>query len=103
MIRLVDLEKQTHEQCAPQMGISRTTVTEMYESARSKLSSSLVSGKALLIAGGHYRICGGDRPRGCGRNCRWAMQTTWNGKAENGQIVREQIADTAGSGGKCCG
>ena len=30
VIRLVDLEKKTHEQCAAQMDISRTTVTEIY-------------------------------------------------------------------------
>ena len=30
-VRLIDFEKKTHEQCARQMGISRTTVTEMYE------------------------------------------------------------------------
>ena len=29
VIRLVDYEKMTHEQCAKQMDISRTTVTEM--------------------------------------------------------------------------
>lgn len=128
VIRLVDYEKQTHEQCAAQMEISRTTVTEIYESARFKLSDSLVNGRALMIAGGHYRVCRGDRERGCGRNCRWAMQTTWKEKgetamriaipyengqvfqhfghtrqmkiydAEDGQIVREQIADTTGSG-----
>ena len=28
-IRLIDLEKLTHEQCARQMDISRTTVTEL--------------------------------------------------------------------------
>ena len=30
VIRLIDLEKLTHEQCARQMDISRTTVTEAY-------------------------------------------------------------------------
>lgn len=128
VIRLVDYEKQTHEQCAAQMEISRTTVTEIYESARFKLSDSLVNGKALVIAGGHYRVCHGSRERGCGRNCRWAMQANWNKKgetamriaipydngqvfqhfghtsqmkiydAENAQIVRAQVADTTGSG-----
>ena len=128
VIRLVDYEKRTHEQCAAQMEISRTTVTEIYESARFKLSDSLVNGKALLIAGGHYRVCRGDQVRGCGRNCRWALQTKSREKGEtvmriavpyengqvfqhfghtsqmklydveNGQIMQEQIADTTGSG-----
>ena len=71
VIRLVDYEKRTHEQCAAQMGISRTTVTEIYENARFKLSDSLVNGKALSISGGHYRVCRGDREYGCGRRCRW--------------------------------
>ena len=33
-IRIVDLEKRTHDQCAQQMQISRTTATEIYEKAR---------------------------------------------------------------------
>ena len=33
VVRLVDLEQQTHEQCAAQMDISRSTVQEIYESA----------------------------------------------------------------------
>ena len=128
VIRLVDYEKQTHEQCAAQMEISRTTATEIYESARFKLSDSLVNGKALVISGGHYRVCRGDRERGCGRNCRWALQTKLNRKGEatmriavpyengqvfqhfghtrqmkiydteNEQVVQEQVADTTGSG-----
>lgn len=128
VIRLVDYEKQTHEQCAAQMEISRTTVTEIYESARFKLSDILVNGKALAIAGGHYRVCRGDRTRGCGRNCRWSLQTNLSEKgesamriavpyengqvfqhfghtgrmkiydAENSQTVKEEIVDTTGHG-----
>lgn len=128
VIRLVDYEKRTHEQCAAQMEISRTTVTEIYENARFKIADSLVNGKALVIAGGHYRVCQGDRERGCGRSCQWTLLEKMGGKgeavmriavpyedgqvfqhfghtrqmklydAENGQVVREEIAGTAGSG-----
>ena len=53
VIRLIDYEKQTHAQCAKQMGISRSTVTDIYENARVKIADSLVHGKTLQIAGGH--------------------------------------------------
>ena len=33
-IRLVDLENKTHKECADLMDVSRTTITEIYESAR---------------------------------------------------------------------
>ena len=39
VIRLVDLEQQTHERCAAQMDISRSTVQEIYESARRKIAA----------------------------------------------------------------
>ena len=68
-IRLVDFEKKTHEQCALQMDISRTTVTEIYERARFKLADSIVNGKRLVIEGGSYRLCGGTAKTCCGRNC----------------------------------
>ncbi len=58
-IRLIDFENQTHEQCAKQMDISRSTVTEIYESARSKIADSLVNGKGLVIEGGNYKLCDG--------------------------------------------
>ena len=51
VIRLVDLEQQTHEQCAAQMDISRSTVQEIYEGARRKIAACLVHGKPLHITG----------------------------------------------------
>lgn len=69
MIRLADYENLTHQQCAARMDISRTTATEIYESARHKIADSIVNGRPLLIRGGHYRLC--DRQNGpcCGSSC----------------------------------
>lgn len=64
VIRLVDFEKLTHEQCSMQMDISRTTVTEIYENARYKIADSIVSGKRMVIEGGNYRMCDGN-PQHC--------------------------------------
>lgn len=69
-IRLIDLEKCNHQQCAKQMDISRTTVTEIYEIARQKIADSIVNGKPLFISGGHYRICDGSANHYCHKNCR---------------------------------
>ena len=70
VIRLVDLEQKTHEQCAAQMDISRSTVQEIYESARRKIAACLVHGKPLHITGGNSRICGGQEAshHGCGKH-----------------------------------
>jgi len=68
-IRLVDYEKQTHGQCAAQMDISRTTVTEIYENARQKIADCLVNGKRLVIEGGDYRICNGSASYCCNKIC----------------------------------
>jgi len=67
-IRLIDLEQLTHEQCARQMNISRTTVTELYESARYKIADSIVGGKRLRISGGHYQLCDGTNSC-CRKKC----------------------------------
>ena len=69
VIRLIDLEKLTHEQCAKRMDISRTTVTEIYESAREKIADSIVNGKVLLISGGDYRLCDGSAIHFCQKRC----------------------------------
>ena len=86
-IRLIDLEKRTHEQCAKQMGISRTTVTEIYETARQKLADSVVNGKRLYISGGHYQLCDGAASFCCNKTCKRAeasiRKITIQGKEEN--------------------
>lgn len=77
-IRLIDSEKQTHQQCAKQMEISRSTATEIYESARSKIADSLVEGRPLVIEGGNYRLCDG-KPKWCyKKHCERRKQTNTN-------------------------
>ena len=66
----MDYEKQSHEQCAVIMDISRTTVTEIYEKARYKISDCIVNGKQLVISGGNYRICSRKHKACCERPCR---------------------------------
>src|SRR5699024_6240977 len=46
-IRLLDHMQMTQEQCAQRMGISRPTVTRIYDEARRKMADMLVSGKNL--------------------------------------------------------
>lgn len=61
VLRLVDLEEKTHEECAIQMDISRSAVQEIYESARQKASAAIVFGRRLIISGGTYRNCSGNK------------------------------------------
>ena len=56
-IRLIDWLDCTQEQCADQMGVARTTVQAVYNSARKKLAQVLVDGKRLCISGGAYELC----------------------------------------------
>ena len=46
VIRLVDLEEKSHQQCALQMDISRSTVQEIDESARKNAFRSGISSNA---------------------------------------------------------
>ena len=104
-IRLVDLEKCTHEQCAKQMGIARTTVTEIYESARYKMADSICRRTSTSVGKDDIQRKETDQMR--------IAVTYENGEIfqhfghteqfklydiENSQVVRSQIVDTNGQG-----
>ena len=117
-IRLLDHEGLNQEECAARMGVSRTTVTAMYESARKKLVGAVVEGKRLRIAGGNIEIdrersgfCVNLKSKG-GKTMRVAV-TYDNGDIfghfgrteqfkvydiEDGKVVNSQILDTNGEG-----
>ena len=97
-VRLIDLEKETHEQCASQMGVSRTTVTEIYESARYKLADSMVHGKHLVIAGGHYRLCDGFSPSGCMQSCHRTAASVKHTICQRKEAAQMRIAVTYENG-----
>ncbi len=69
VIRHVDYQKMTHEECAVKMAVSRTTVTEIYESARYKIADAIINGKVLCIEGGNYRVCEGSGSCVSGDGC----------------------------------
>ena len=62
VIRLLDYMQMTQEQCAKRMGISRPTVTRIYEEARRKMADMLVNGKSLVIGGGDVYVCPAMHP-----------------------------------------
>jgi Predicted DNA-binding proteins len=69
VIRLVDFEKLTQEQCAVQMGVSRTTITGIYDGARFKIADALINDKKLVIDGGDFILCEHNREC-CGKGCK---------------------------------
>ena len=115
-LRLLDNEGLTQEACAARMNIARTTVTAIYDCARKKVANSLVNGKRLLIAGGHFEYEPVDIKQTIkekGTDTMRIAVTYENGEIfqhfghteqfklydiEDGKIVNEQVVDTNGSG-----
>ena len=66
-IRLIDRLALSQEECAQYMQVARTTVQQIYNSARVKIATALVEGKRLRISGGDYTLCDGSaKLRACG-------------------------------------
>lgn len=115
-LRLLDDEGLTQEACADRMNVARTTVTAIYESARKKIADALVHGKRLLITGGCCEFGPVDINQNIMVKGSKAMRiavTYDNGEifqhfghseqfklydVEDGEVVREQVVDTNGSG-----
>ena len=114
-VRRLDREGMTQEQCAERMGVARTTVTAIYESARRKIAEALVDGKRLQIRGGSYRLNNQitEHIMQKGTNSMRIAVTYANGEifqhfghteqfklydVEDGRIVDMQIVPTNGSG-----
>lgn len=73
-IRLIDREGFSQAQCGEYMKIARTTVQQIYTTARKKLADALAEGRPLRIEGGDYQLCDGSadhcsRSFCCKRRC----------------------------------
>lgn len=58
-MRLKDIEKLNQEECAEKMHVSRQTFQNIIDSARKKIATAIIEGKAINISGGNYtrNIC----------------------------------------------
>ena len=64
-IRLIDLLGCTQEECAAQMGVARSTVQQVYDTARRRLAQALVEGEAPAHL--RRRLCALPPGRGVSR------------------------------------
>ncbi|MEW6524219.1 MAG: DUF134 domain-containing protein [Bacillota bacterium] len=74
-LRLKDLEDLNQDECAERMGVAQSTLQRILSTARAKVASALVKGRAIRIEGGHYHLTG--RCRRCGHS--WEKESNNRG------------------------
>lgn len=67
IIRLIDYEGFTQQECAKQMQVARSTVTAVYDKARYIIADSLINDKAIKIDGGDFELC--EHSKSCCGQC----------------------------------
>ena len=82
-IRLIDYQGFSQEECSKYMNVSRTTVQQIYTSARRKIAKALVTGSALHIQGGDYQLCSEEERRQCNHEGCPKRRCYWDIKEEN--------------------
>ncbi len=70
-LRLADMLGLYHEEAAQRMDISRQTFGRIIESARRKIATAIIEGKAFQVSGGEVRVEPVDGLRRC---CRRAVK-----------------------------
>lgn len=90
VVRLLDTLNYSQEECARQMGLARSSIASIYDSARRKISDSIINGKALAIHGGSVELCK-NRLRCCGKCGKSTCSKCMNGTCPkcNGKIKGE--------------
>lgn len=70
VIRQIDNLGLTHEECAKQMEVARTTITTIYDNARKKIADAMINCKVIKVDGGDIEICDNcaDCCGSCGKN-----------------------------------
>ena len=113
VLRLLDYEGLTQEECAARMDVGRATVQALYAEARKKMARFLVEGACLQIEGGGYRLAETEGSRTKGEQSMKIAVTYENGQifghfghteqfklyeTEDGKILSSEIVDTNGTG-----
>ena len=94
-LRLKDLIGLEQEQCAERMGIAQSTFQRVLTTARNKVASALIEGKALRVEGGNYLIsplfftCGR-----CGSH--WRNEDRYLSEPECPECGSKDVASTRG-------
>lgn len=66
-IRLIDYVGLTQQECAKQMQVARSTITAIYDSARYKISDSIINSKSIRVDGGDFELC--ENAKHCCGHC----------------------------------